>query len=182
MVLTIVRIRKKRLPFSLLTLHLHKNGAKRITGISTNKIFLTGLKERAGFAWMHEGTFTTLMKLARLRLMLRASSGISVWRMVMWGMMDNTSDCSVWWKLSGKRWARGICSDIGTNLWWLTEVELRASQKIKCHESRYKMITTGQINLEVNIFVCADDLKLGAGIKAVQPPCLAWRLFQFKNV
>lgn len=50
----------------------------------------------------------TLMKLARLRLMQRASSGISMWRMVMCGMMDNTSDCSAWWKLSGKRWARGI--------------------------------------------------------------------------
>lgn len=44
------------------------------------------------------------------------------------------------------------------------------------------MMTTGQINLEFNIFVCADDLKFGDGIKAVQPPCLAWRLFQLKNV
>lgn len=60
--------------------------------------------------------FNTLIKLARLKLTLRASSGISVWRMVMWGMMDNTNDCSVWWKLSGNRWARGICGNIGTNL------------------------------------------------------------------
>lgn len=58
-----------------------------------------------------ETAIQTLMKLARLRLMLRASSGISMWRMVMCGMIDSVKDWSAWWKLSGKRWVRGIWAD-----------------------------------------------------------------------
>lgn len=58
-----------------------------------------------------ETVIQTLMKLARLRLMLRASSGISMWRMVMCGMIDSVKDWSAWWKLSGKRWVRGIWTD-----------------------------------------------------------------------
>lgn len=65
--------------------------------------------------------FQTLMRLARLRLMLRASSVISLCRMVMWGMMDSTRDCSAWWKLSGKRWGRGIYWTIRVDFFNYTE-------------------------------------------------------------
>lgn len=64
-----------------------------------------------GAVLAEETAIQTLMKLARLRLMLRASSGISMWRMVMCGMIDSVKDCSAWWKLSGKRWVRGIWTD-----------------------------------------------------------------------